>query len=448
MNEKALRQLQDADKAFHLHPFTNHLEMHSQGTHVIVAGDGCYLTDATGRRLLDGLAGLWCVNVGYGRREIIDAVHQQMSRLPYYCSFFNTTNEPAILLAERLARLAPARLKHTLFCNSGSEANETALKIIRAWQKIRGKPAKTKLLSRTFSYHGVTLGATSLTGLASCYGPFDLPLPGFIHVPGPHPYGVNSPLDPVAYGRWCVDETRRKIEREGPETIAALFAEPVQGAGGVIVPPDGYLPALRRLCRELDILFVADEVITGFGRLGAWFASHLWELDPDIMTLAKGITSGYLPLGATMVSDEVAQAVIHSGYFAHGFTYSSHPTTAAAALANLDVLERDQLIPRVRDDIGPYFQRKLREFASHPAVGEVRGHGLIGALELLPREGKAALTPANPLGAKAARIAREEGVIVRGIRDLIAMSPPFTIEKEEIDVLAAAVGRTLDRLWQ
>ena len=448
VNEMALRELQEADRSFHLHPFTNHFEMHGQGTQVIVSADGCYLTDATGRRLLDGLAGLWCVNVGYGRREIIDAVHEQMSRLPYYCSFFNTTNEPAIRLAERLARLAPPRLKHTLFSNSGSEANETALKIIRAWQKLRGKTGKTKALSRTFSYHGVTLATASMTGLPNCYEPFDLPLPGFIHTPGPHPYGVSSPLDPDAYGKWCIDETARIIKREGAETIAAMFIEPVQGAGGVIVPPDGYLPALRQLCRENDILFVADEVISGFGRLGAWFASALWELDPDVITLAKGITSGYLPLGATLVSDQIAQDVINSGYFSHGFTYSSHPTTAAAALANLDLLERDHLIPRVRDEIGPCFQQKLREFAGHPAVGEVRGHGLIGALELLPRAGRAGLSPASPLGARAARIAREEGVIVRGIRDLIALSPPFTITRQELDLLFAAVRRTLERLWQ
>jgi putrescine aminotransferase len=443
-----LNQLQQADRSFHLHPFTNHVEMHAQGTHIIVSGNGCWLRDATGQRLLDALAGLWCVNVGYSCREIIDAVNQQMVRLPYYCSFFNTTNEPAVRLAERLAKLAPPRLKHTLFCNSGSEANETALKIIRAWQKLRGRAGKTKILSRTFAYHGVTLATASLTGLPNCHGPFDLPLPGFIHVPAPNPYGANSPLDPVAYGKWCVEETARIIEREGAQTIAAMFVEPLQGAGGVIVPPAGYLKALRELCREKDILFVADEVITAFGRLGAWFASDLWELDPDLLTIAKGITSGYLPLGGTMVSDEIAHDVIQSGYFSHGYTYSSHPTTAAAALANLDVLEKQNLIVRVRDEIGPYFQQKLREFSSHAAVGEVRGCGLIGALELLPRGGKAALSPNSPLGAKAARIAREEGVIVRGIRDLIAMSPPFIITKEEIDQLFAAVQRTLERLWQ
>jgi putrescine aminotransferase len=447
MQEKALRELQDADRSFHLHPFTNHLEMHPQGTHVIVSGEGCYLTDAKGRRLLDGLAGLWCVNVGYGRKEIINAVNEQMQRLPYYCSFFNTTNEPAIRLTQKLGELAPPRLRHCLFSNSGSEANETALKIIRAWQKLRGKTGKTKILSRTFSYHGVTLAAASMTGLPGCYLPFDLPLPGFIHVPAPHAYAANTPLDRAAYGKWCIEETARIIEREGPETIAAIFVEPVQGAGGVIVPPEGYLQALRKLCREKDILFVADEVITGFGRLGAWFASVMWDLDPDIITLAKGITSGYLPLGATLVSDEIAQAIIKAGYFAHGFTYSGHPTTTAAALANLALLEKENLIARVREDLGPYFQKKLQDFAAHPAVAEVRGFGLIGALELLPREGKAGLNPANPLGAKAAKIARDEGVIVRGIRDLIALSPPFIITKEEIDILFAAVGRTLERLW-
>jgi putrescine aminotransferase len=447
MNDKTLKELQEADRSFHLHPFTNHQEMHAQGTHVMVSGEGCWLTDGTGRRLFDGLAGLWCVNVGYGRHEIVDAVTEQMRRLPYYCSFFNTTNEPAIKLAERLARLAPPRVQHTLFSNSGSEANETALKVIRAWQKLRGKAGKTKVLSRTFSYHGVTLATASLTGLPNCNEPFDLPLPGFIRVPAPHPYGVNSPLDPAAYGKWCIEETARIIRREGAETIAAMFVEPVQGAGGVIVPPEDYLPELRQLCRENDILFVADEVITGFGRLGAWFASRLWKLDPDLITLAKGITSGYLPLGATLLSEEIARDIIRSGYFSHGFTYSGHPASVAAALANLDLLERDKLIPRVRDEIGPYFQGKLREFTRHPAVGEVRGYGLIGALELLPREGKAGLNPAKPLGAVAARLAREEGVIIRGIRDLIAMSPPFIVTKEEIDHLFAAVRRVLERLW-
>ena len=446
MSTRDLAALRKSDQQFHLHPFTHHTDMHRTGTHVITGGEGCWLTDAEGHRLLDGLAGLWCVNVGYGRREITKAVTGQMEKLAYYCSFFNSTTEPSIVLAEKLASLTPPGLKHTLFTNSGSEANESALKIIRGYQKLRGKSGKTKILSRTYSYHGVGIATTSMTGLPSCTQPFDLPLPGFLYVPGPYRYAANTELDEVAYGKWCVDETRRVIEREGPETIAAIFVEPVQGAGGVIVPPAGYLTSLRALAKEHDILFVADEVITAFGRLGTWFASGMWDLQPDLITTAKGITSGYLPLGATIVSDPIVEVLNGGGYLAHGFTYSGHPTTCAAALANIAILENDNLITRTRDDSGPYFQQKLQSFVGHLAVGEVRGNQLIAAIELRPPRGE---TPApNTLGVRAAAIAREEGVIVRGIRDLIAMAPPLVITRDEIDVLIAAVGRTLDRFAQ
>ncbi len=445
MSTSSPDQLARLDAQHHLHPFTNHDDMHATGTHVMVRGEGVYLWDARGQKLLDGLAGLWCVNVGYGCREIADAVDAQMRRLPYYCSFFNTTTEPAIELAAKVASLAPRGMGHVMFCNSGSEANETALKLIRGYLKLRGQSQRTKILSREFSYHGVTIAATSMTGLPSCTKPFDLPLPGFIHVPAPNAYAANREADAGAYAQWCLEETERIILREDPTTIAALFAEPIQGAGGVIVPPAGYLKALRELARKHGILFVADEVISGFGRLGDWFASSMWELEPDFMNLAKGLTSGYLPLGATVVRDEIAEVLMHAGYLAHGFTYSGHPTTCAAALANIAVIERDRLVERVRDDVGPYFQRKLQSYASHPLVGEARGHGLIGALELLPPDrDKSRLTGA--LGAKAAKIAREEGVIIRGIRDLIAMSPPLIITHTEIDELFAGVERTLARM--
>ena len=266
-------------------------------------------------------------------------------------------------------------------------------------------------------------------------------------MPGPYAYGAKQESDPVAYGKWCIEETARIIEREGAETIAALFAEPIQGAGGVIVPPEGYLNALRQLCRDNDILFVADEVITAFGRTGDWFASNLWDLDPDLMILAKGITSGYLPLGATMISDEIVDVLHTGGYFAHGFTYSGHPSCCAAALANLQVIESLGLVEGVQTDLGPYFQAKLQELKSHPAVSEVRGYQLIGALELVPREGREALTPTSALGIKAADLIREEGSIVRGIRDLIALAPPLIITPAEVDHLFASIRRGLDRLW-
>ncbi len=433
------------DCAHYLHPFTDHVAMRSAGTNIIVEGKGCWVTDARGRRLLDGLAGLWCVNVGYGRREIIEAICTQLEQLPFYPSFFNSATPSAIILAARLSKMAPGRLRHAFFSNSGSEANESALKMIRGYHKVRGETQRTKILSRTFSYHGVTLATTSMTGLPACYSPFDLPLPGFIHVPGPYAYGAGHESDPVEYGRWCVEETERIITTEGPSTIAAFFVEPVQGAGGVVPPPEGYLAAIRDLCRRHGILFVADEVITGFGRLGKMFGSELWNLDPDLMSLAKGITSGYVPLGASLVSDEIAETLVKGGYFAHGFTYSGHPVACSAALANLDVIEKENLVERVDAVAGPHFQECLAALREHPLVGEVRGLGLIGAIELLNADGsKPPLT--STLGVTAAAIAREEGVIVRGIRNLLALSPPFTIDREETDVLFDAVGRTLDRL--
>jgi putrescine aminotransferase len=441
-----LPDLRRLDRAHHLHPFTDHRAMHAAGTHVIRSAKGCTLVDETGRELLDGLAGLWCTNVGYGREEILQAVSEQMRAVAFYPSFFNTTTEPTIRLAARLAQRAPGRLRHALFSNSGSEANESALKLIRAYWKLRGRREKTKVLSRTFAYHGVTLATTSLTGLASCTEPFDLPLPGFVQVPGPNAYG--SGRSPGEYAQWCLEETERAIAREGAHTIAALFAEPVQGAGGVIVPPEGHLARLRELCRRHEILFVADEVITGFGRLGAWFASELWSLDPDLMTTAKGITSGYVPLGATLVADEIAETLEAGGYLAHGFTYTGHPVACAAALANLDILERERLVERVRDDVGPRFQAWLRRLAEHPAVVEVRGVGLIGALELRrPPQGRLAAAPANALGPAIHELAREEGVIVRGIRDLAALSPPFVVTHAELDAMFERLGRALDRLW-
>ena len=447
MHDEQLAQLRELDQNFHIHPFTNHASMHAAGTSIVTSGEGCHVMDEQGRRLLDGLAGLWCVNVGYGRTEIADAVNSQIRRMPFYPSFFNTTTEPPIKLAAMLAELAPKRLNHSMFCNSGSEANESAIKIVRAYNKLKGRPEKSKVLSRTFSYHGVGVATTSLTGLPSCYLPFDLPLPGYLHAPGPYAYEAGRDDDPAAYGAWCIEETKRMIEAEGPETIGVCFVEPIQGAGGVIIPPTGYLTALRELCRKNDILFVSDEVITGFGRTGAMFASNELNLDPDMMSLAKGITSGYVPFGALMLSDEIMETLNSAGYFAHGFTYSGHPVGAAAAIANIALIERDKLIERVRDKIGPYFEQKLGSLRDHPAVGEVRVCKLIGAIELLPQGGRAELTPALNLGMKMFELVRKEKIIARGIRNLLAVSPAFIITEREVDFLVAGIRKALDRLW-
>ncbi|NDE85148.1 MAG: aminotransferase class III-fold pyridoxal phosphate-dependent enzyme [Verrucomicrobia bacterium] len=441
-----LEELRKMDREHHLHPFTDHAAMHPSGTHILTTGKGVYLEGEEGK-LLDGLAGLWCVNVGYGRKEIVDAVAKQMQELSFYPSFFNSTTEPAVRLAERLGRLAPGDLNYSVFSNSGSEANETALKIIRQYQILKGKPNRMKILTRDYAYHGVTLATASMTGLPNCQIPYGLPLPGFLHAPAPYAYAVGREKDAEAYGQECVAATKKLIEKEGPETIGAMFLEPVQGAGGVIVPPPGYLAAMRTLAREYEILFVADEVITAFGRLGAWFVSEMWDLKPDLMILAKGLTSGYISMGATMVSQPIADVLMKGGYFAHGFTYSGHPVAAAAALANMEILKKEKLVEKTKDKVGPYFQRRLMEFSGHPAVGEVRGVGLIGAMELLPKGGRKDLKPGMNLGIVGAAKVRSEGAIVRGIRDLLAFAPPLVITEGEIDEMFASVRRGIDKLW-
>jgi len=446
LSDTRLEELRKMDRAHHLHPFTDHAAMHPTGTHVITSGEGVYLYGEEGK-LLDGLAGLWCVNVGYGRKEIADAVSKQIRELSYYPSFFNTTTEAAVLLADRLGRMAPGNLKYAVFSNSGSEANETGLKIIRQYQILKGKPNRTKILTRNYAYHGVTLATASMTGLPNCQQPFGLPLPGFVHAPAPYAYAAGREKDAEAFGQECVAETKKFIEKEGPETIGAMILEPVQGAGGVIIPPPGYLAGMRKLAREYDLLFVCDEVISGFGRMGCWFLSEMWDLQPDLMILAKGLTSGYVPMGATMVAQPIAEALMKGGYFAHGFTYTGHPVSAAAALANLDIIEKEKLVERTKEKTGPYFQKKLQEFVGHPAVGEVRGMGLIGAMELLPKGGRKDLKPGMNLGILGAAKVRSEGAIVRGIRDLLAFSPPLVITEKEIDELFASVRRGIDKLW-
>ena len=435
-----LNEFREKDARHYLHPFTDHSQLDTHGVYWIKSGQGCFVIDEHDQKLLDGLAGLWCVNVGYGCQAIIDAVTEQMHRLPYYPSFFNSATEPGVLLAEWLAQHTPPGLNRMLFCNSGSEANDTALKVIAQYFNRTGKPRKRKMLTRYFSYHGVTLGAGSLTGLSHCHEPFGLPLPDFIKVPAPWAYEAKTNLNPEAFGQAVLKETEAIILREDPETIAAFFVEPIQGAGGVIVPPPGYLQGLRQMCRQYGILFVADEVITGFGRLGDWFASHLWKLEPDLLCVAKGITSGYLPLGATILSDPISDVIRTSGPLSHGFTYSGHPTCAAAALANLHYIEEQNLIPHVRDHVGPYLQLKLATLQTHPAVDEVRGYQLMAAIQLRPPTDPTA----PPIGVEVARHIRKAGVIVRGLGNCLAIAPPLIISRQEVDLLLEGVKKGLD----
>ena len=441
---------QDADRAHHLHPFTDTKALNEEGVRVITRADGVYLWDSEGNRILDGMAGLWCVNVGYGRRELVDAASRQMAELPYYNTFFKSTTVPAVALAEVLGELVPAGLGHAFFANSGSEANDTIVRMARTYWSLLGKPDKQVFISREFAYHGSTMAAASLCGMSGMHEQGGLPLPGFEHVMPPYWYRYGGDLTPDEFGRKAARAVEDKILEVGADKVAAFIGEPVMGAGGVLVPPDSYWPEIQRICREHDVLLVADEVICGFGRVGRWFASELYDIRPDFMPLAKGLSSGYLPISAVMVGDRVADVLIdEAGEFAHGFTYSGHPAAAAVALENVRIIREEKLVERVASDTGPYLQARLRAFADHPLVGEVRGVGLIAAIELVrDKEGRTLFDPEGKVGAACRDHAVAGGLVMRAVRDSMVLSPPLTITRAEIDELIERAGQALDLTQQ
>jgi putrescine aminotransferase len=441
-------QWRAADLRHHLHPFTDTKALAAEGgSRIIVKAEGAWLEDSEGARILDGMAGLWCVNVGYGRKELAEAAYRQMLELPYYNTFFKTATPPSIELAEKLAELTPADLKHVFFASSGSEANDTIVRMVRHYWNLKGKPGKKTFISREHAYHGSTMAAASLGGMAAMHGQADLPLPGFVHVMPPHWYDFGGDLEPEAFGRAAAKAVEDKILELGADNVAAFIGEPIMGAGGVLLPPETYWPEIQRICRAHDVLLIADEVICGFGRTGHWTGSELYGIEPDIMPMAKGLTSGYLPLSAVLVGDRVADTLIEEGgEFFHGFTYSGHPVACAVALENIRILEEEKLIERVREDTGPYLQSALREaLQDHPLVGEVRGVGLIGAIELV--EDRAARKHFEPLG-RAGMICRDHcfanNVILRAVRDAIVVSPPLIMSREEIDQLVERAKHCID----
>jgi len=429
------------DRAW-LHPFTSIAEQETHPGLVIVEGRGTRVRDASGRWYLDAMAGLWCVNVGYGRAEIAAAIAEQARRLPYYHGFAGAANEPAIRLAAKLRELAPMPNAQVFYASSGSEANDTQIKLIWHYNNLLGRPAKKKLIARLRGYHGTTLGASSLTGLPYVHARFDLPLSKlFVHVSPAHwPAGAEPGETEDACAERLARELDETIVREGPDTVAAFFAEPVMGAGGVLVPPERYFERIQPVLRRHDVLLVADEVICGFGRLGRWFGSQRYGIAPDLVTIAKGLTSGYLPMSACLISERVhgvlRAASREVGPFAHGYTYSGHPVAAAAGLANLAILEREQLVAHA-DRVGARLQERLRErCAGHPRLKDVRGVGLIAALE-----------PHDPEHAKRlAALLLADGVIARVVAGCIAVSPPLILHADEVDELVAALVRALDKL--
>jgi len=443
-------ELRAADTAHYLHPFTDFRGLAREGSRIMVKGEGAWLTDSDGKRYLDGMAGLWCTNVGHGRREIAEAAHEQMLELAYYNSFFKTSNAPAIRLAEKLAEIAPAHMNRVFFCGSGSEANDTVFRLARYYWALQGKPEKQVFISRRNGYHGSTVAAASLGGMKPMHSQGGLPIPGISHIAQPYWFGEGGDMSPTEFGLWAARELEREIERLGEDKVAAFIAEPIQGAGGVIIPPETYWPEIKRICAEHEILLVVDEVICGFGRTGSWFGADTYGVEADLQPIAKGLTSGYLPMGGVMVSDKVASVVVDQGEeFFHGYTYSGHPTCAAAALANLAIIEREGLVARVRDDIGPWLQSRWAKLAEHPLVGEARMKGLMGALELVPhKKTRAAKFPED---GKVGTIARDfslgNGLIMRAVHDSLILSPPLTLTHDEADELVRRAEKTLDDTW-
>jgi len=441
---------QAIDAAHHIHPFSDTAALNKEGVRVITRANGVYLWDSEGHKIIDGMSGLWCVQVGYGNKELAEAGYEALKTLPYYNHFFKTTNPYTAELADKMAKLLPEGHERVLFASSGSEANDSALKLIRYYWNLKKKPHKKIHLSRELAYHGVTMAAASLSGLTPMHPQFDLPLPGFEKVPTPYWYGSKAAygdITPEELGRRVAEQLEKKILELGADNVASFSAEPVHGAGGVIFPPPGYWEEINRICKKHDVLLHTDEVITGFGRTGEWFGSITYGIKPDIMTMAKGLSSGYQPISAISLGERMGDAIAHANEeLVHGYTYSGHPVASAVALKNLEVMERDKMVPRVKTDIGPYMQRRLREtFEGHPIVGEVRGIGLIAAIELVADKAKREFFPnIGDVGTHCRNYCFGSGLVSRAIRDTMVLAPPFIISESEVEEIIAKLKAAID----
>ncbi len=447
MTPAQVSELRQMDLAHHLPAQTDYqLQQQLGGSRIIVRAEGCTIEDAEGHRLLDGMAGIWCVNAGYGRKELAEAAYQQMLQLPFYNTFFKTANEPAIRLAREVSQRLGNGLTHVFFNSSGSEANDTALRLARHYWVMQGQPKRQIFISRWNAYHGSTVAGASLGGMKLMHAQGNLPIPGIEHVMQPYWFGDGFGEDPQAFAARAAAAIEERILQVGPENVAAFIGEPVQGAGGVIIPPPGYWQKVEAICRKYGILLIADEVICGFGRLGTWFGFQHFGFRPDIVTMAKGLSSGYLPISATGVSGAIVDVLKQKGgEFIHGYTYSGHPTAAAVALKNLEIIAREQLVERVATDIGPYFAKALTRLAASPLVGEVRSLGLIGAVEIVSRKGtnQRFTGKEGAAGPFVRDICIRNGLMVRAIRDSIVMCPPLIISHAEVDRMVEIIGKSL-----
>lgn len=448
------QSVEDVDRLYMFHPFTALQEHEAKGPLVLVEGNGIRLLDNAGRKYIDSMAGLWCVNVGYGRKEIAETLKEQATKLCYYHAFSSMGTEAPARLAQRIVERMPFPMSKVFFGNSGSDANDTQIKIVWYYNNVRGLPKKKKIIARKRGYHGVTVMSASLTGLEGLHQGFDLPLPMVRHTTAPHRLWDAEPgMSDADFSAKLADDLDRLIVAEGPETVAAFIAEPIQGAGGVIVPPKGYFPAIQKVLDRHDVLLIADEVICGFGRLGKWFGSEVVQMRPDLVTIAKGLTSAYVPLSACIVSEKIWQVLVEGGdkygVFGHGYTYSAHPLAAAVALTNLDIMERENLVEAsaVR---GTYMHARLHAaFDDHPLVGETRGHALIGAVEFVAS--KKPMTKFDPnlkVGPRIAKACLDRGLLTRALplADTIAFSPPLVITEAEIDEMVGIASAAVDSI--
>lgn len=450
ITQRSTQEWRSMDAAHHLHPFSDALSLNQQGVRMITRGEGVYLWDSEGNKILDGMAGLWCVNIGYGRKDLSDVAKRQMDELPYYNTFFKTSHPAVVELSQLLAQVAPSGFEHVFYTNSGSESVDTMMRMVRRYWDVKGHPTKKTLIGRWNGYHGSTIGGASLGGMTYMHEQGDLPIPGIAHIQQPWWYKYGDGLSQEEFGKVAARWLETKILELGPDKVAAFVGEPIQGAGGVIIPPSTYWPEIQRICRQYNILLVADEVICGFGRTGEWFGHQTMGFQPDIFTTAKGLSSGYLPIGAVFVSDQVASVLADGGDFNHGFTYSGHPVAAAVARANVLALRDEGIVAQVKTDTGPYMQRRWREvFGKFEHVDDIRGIGLIQAFTLVKDKSRKALFEnEGEMGLRCRDIFFRHNLIMRACGDHMVASPPLVISRSEIDQMLEIATRCMEEFEQ
>lgn len=435
------------DAAYHLHPFANTKKIKEEGCVVVTHAEGGRLWDSDGNKIIDGISGMWCVNVGYGRNELADVAARQMEKLPYYNTFYTTSHPPVIGLSEKLAEVTPPGFNHFFYCNSGSESVDTALRIVTHYWQALHEPSRKYVIGRINGYHGSTIAGAALGGIECMHQQLAFMPDNFIHIEEPYWYAkAEEGVTPETFGLDCARKLEEKIIELGAENVAAFIGEPFQGAGGVIIPPETYWPEIQRICKKYSILLVADEVIGGFGRLGEWFSHQYFVFEPDIMTLAKGLTSGYMPMGAVAIQDRIANVFADAGDFYHGMTYSGHPVAAAVATENIKILQRENIVDYVKHSIGPYFQKVLREaLGNSPVVGEIHGVGMVAGIQLCrDKSTRTRFINGDDIAIQCRSEALSNHLIIRASGDRLMLSPGLTSDPSFINELVDKVSQSLN----